>query len=361
MKTVVGLFDSFPEAQNAVSQLESAGVSRDHISVVAHESAASGAHGSHGHSAGDAVVGAATGAVEGAGKGAVIGGLTGLAASLAMLAIPGVGPVLAMGPLSATLTGASIGAMGGGVIGGLTGLGVPDEDANYYAEGVRRGGTLVTASVPDEHVQTAVAILDRSGAVDIDQRGAQLRSSGYTGFNPQAQPLTHEEILRERQTYQTAPASATTAAAASTAAPQTLNATDQVAIPVVEEQLQVGKREVEKGRVRVYTRITEQPVEEQVTLREEHVNVERHPVDRAVNAADMDAFKEGTIELRETAEEAVVAKQARVVEEVVINKEATQHTETVRDTVRRTDVDVQEVDTATVTSTSTNATTRSNS
>jgi len=118
--------------------------------------------------------------------------------------------------------------------------------------------------------------------------------------------------------------------------------------------------------VRVYTRITEQPVEEQVTLREEHVNVERHAVNRPVAAADMDAFKEGTIELRETAEEAVVAKQARVVEEVVVNKEATQHTETIRDTVRRTDVDVQEVDDETVlttptTTASTTTTPRSNS
>jgi len=194
MKTVVGLFDSFQEAQSAVQELQSAGVSRDHISVVAHEGAAKGGHS---HSAGDAAAGAATGAVAGAGQGAVIGGLTGLAASLAALAIPGVGPVLAMGPLAATLSGATIGAMGGGVIGGLTGLGVPDEDAGFYAEGVRRGGTLVTASVPDEHVQTAAAILDRNGAVDLDQRGTHLRSNGFTGFNPQAQPLTHEEITRD--------------------------------------------------------------------------------------------------------------------------------------------------------------------
>ena len=116
----------------------------------------------------------------------------------------------------------------------------------------------------------------------------------------------------------------------------------EVVLPVVEEELQVGKREVERGAIRVYTHVTETPVNEQVTLREEHVNVERRPVDRAVTEGDA-AFKEGSFELHETAEEAIVAKQARVVEEVVVGKEATQRTETISDTVRRTDVEVEEV------------------
>jgi len=123
-----------------------------------------------------------------------------------------------------------------------------------------------------------------------------------------------------------------------------LQAGGEAVVPVVEEELKVGKRAVEKGGVRVSTHVTETPVEEQVHLREEHVKVQRRPVDRAAGAADV-AFKEGTIEVTERAEEAVVTKQARVIEEVVISKQAHDRTETVRDTVRRTDVDVEEVDT----------------
>jgi uncharacterized protein (TIGR02271 family) len=121
------------------------------------------------------------------------------------------------------------------------------------------------------------------------------------------------------------------------------NVEGQQAIPVVEEELHVGKREVQRGGVRVHTRVEERPVEEQVRLREEHVSVERRPADRPVTAADLNTFQEGTIEMTERAEEAVVQKQARVVEEVVVGKEASQRTETVRDTVRRTDVDIQEI------------------
>ena len=125
---------------------------------------------------------------------------------------------------------------------------------------------------------------------------------------------------------------------------RTLNE-NEVALPVIEEELQVGKREVQRGGVRVYSHVTETPVEETVQLHEEHVNVERRPVDRPLTAADSAAFKEENFELRETAEEAVISKQARVVEEVVVGKTATDRTETVRDTVRRTDVEVEQLDT----------------
>jgi len=118
----------------------------------------------------------------------------------------------------------------------------------------------------------------------------------------------------------------------------------EVAIPVVEEELRVGTREVETGGVRVETRVEETPVQEQVTLRDEQVRVERRAVDQPVDATTIaDAFREGTFEVRERDEEAVVDKQARVVEEVVINKDVDQRTETIQDTVRRTDVDVQDL------------------
>ena len=124
----------------------------------------------------------------------------------------------------------------------------------------------------------------------------------------------------------------------------TLNAGDETAVPIVEEQLRVGIREVERGGVRVTTRVEETPVEEQVTLREERVHVERHPVDRPVADAELtDLLQEGTVEMRMRGEEVVADKQARVVEEVVVRKDVEERTETVRETVRRTAVDVQEV------------------
>ncbi|AUX44893.1 uncharacterized protein SOCE26_063630 [Sorangium cellulosum] len=118
---------------------------------------------------------------------------------------------------------------------------------------------------------------------------------------------------------------------------------EQVAVPVMEEELQVGKREVNRGGVRVSSRLVEQPVEEAVRLREEHVHVERHPVDRPVQPAALDTFQGGTVELVETDEEAVVAKKARVIEEVVVSKAVTQRTEQIRETLRHTEVHVEPV------------------
>lgn len=137
--------------------------------------------------------------------------------------------------------------------------------------------------------------------------------------------------------------------------------TGATAIPVIEEEMQIGKREVEGGGVRVHTEVTEKPVEAHVTLREEHVNVERHPVNRAATDADFANFKEGEINITTSSEEAVVAKQARVVEEVQIGKQVTEREETVRDTVKRTDVDVDEVNTNTNRTTDTDTRNRNNS
>ena len=115
------------------------------------------------------------------------------------------------------------------------------------------------------------------------------------------------------------------------------------AIPVIQEETKVGKREVQRGGVRVYNRLVETPVDETVGLREEHVNVERHAVDRPVNPADLNAFKETTIELRESAEEAVVEKSARVVEEVVVNKQVSERQEHIHESVRHTEVQVEQL------------------
>jgi uncharacterized protein (TIGR02271 family) len=117
----------------------------------------------------------------------------------------------------------------------------------------------------------------------------------------------------------------------------------EAVVPIVSEEMRVGKREVDRGGVRVTRRVEEQPVSEQVTLRDETTGVHREKVDRPATEADLAAMQEGTFEVREHDEEAVVDKQARVVEEVVINKDVQEHTENIQDTVRRTDVDVKDL------------------
>jgi uncharacterized protein (TIGR02271 family) len=236
----------------------------------------------------------------------------------------------------------------GGLIGALTHIGVPKEHAEYYAEGVRRGGTLVTVNSPDNQAEEAVNILNGHGAVDIEERGASYRTAGYTGYSEAAAPYTAEEVTRERDLYRSAPV-------VGTAATGTANTGGEQVLEVVEEELAVGKRQVQRGGARVHTYVVETPVQEQVTLHEEHVVVERHPVDRAVTSADT-AFREGVIEVTETAEVPVVSKEAHVVEEVVVGKTATDRVETVSDTVRRTDVEVEEIPGTTTTTGTTGST-----
>jgi len=191
---------------------------------------------------------------------------------------------------------------------------IPEQEHQFYVQGLRDGGTLVLVRAEESRAQRAADLLTEFDMVNMDTRGVQSQAVG------QSQTVGQNQA-RMRQ-----------------------GATDEAVIPVVEEDIQIGKREVQRGGVRVRTEITERPVEEQVSLREEHVHVERRPVDRAATDADFTTFKEGAFELTETAEEAVVAKQARVIEEVVIGKDATERTETVRDSVRRTDVDVEQIE-----------------
>src|SRR5688572_26709449 len=168
MKTIVGLFDSTSEANQVVSDLEAAGISRSNISVVASKSAA----GTSGRSDDDD-------SGKGAAGGAMTGGVLGALAGAALIALPG-GPILAAGPLLAgALTGAGVGAVTGGLVGALTSAGVPETDARYYDEGVRRGGTLVTVSADDAQATRVTDIMNRHNPVDIDERVTQWRSSGF--------------------------------------------------------------------------------------------------------------------------------------------------------------------------------------
>ena len=188
----------------------------------------------------------------------------------------------------------------------LVSAGVEADEAREYAASVPAGGALVVAQAEDAQTDEAVAVMNRY--------------------------------------YEGAPSGSAQHAAGST---QTVADTDgEARLAVAEEQLLVGKREVSRGGVRVRSVVTEKPVEAQVTLRDETVHVERRPVDRPATEADTNVFNEQAFEFTETDEEAVVAKEARVVEEVVIGKTTEERTETVRDTVRRSDVEIEEIGTA---------------
>ncbi|MFH5923655.1 YsnF/AvaK domain-containing protein [Roseomonas xinghualingensis] len=300
---------------------------------------------------------------------------------------------------------------------------IADEDRYTYSEGIRRGGFVVTAEVDDAISDHAMDVFEQHGAVDLESREAEWRSSGWTGYQsdtpgmsgtagiagaagastgdsmntsgapgtgtmgatsttpgtgamgstsitpgtgtmgatsttPGTGAMGSTSTTPGTGTMETTSTAAASGAGAmpggeagmgagtsSGATPTTMAGssgatTNEERIPVVEEQLRVGKREMDRGRVRVRSYIVETPVDETVTLRSEHVRVERRPVDQPLSAAD-DAFRERTIEAVEHAEEAVVSKEARVKEELVIRKDVDLRDETISDTVRRTEVEVE--------------------
>lgn len=286
-KTVIGMFRNTTEAREAVRQLINIGIGREDIGLTSNDYGVEGAAGV------DAA--ADRGRAAHAGEG----------------------------------VGESIGNFFRSLFGGRD-----TDQARYYSDAVNRGGVVVTVDAhSDDLADRAAAIMDRYGA-DVDEGGAgydtsagdYATSDATTGGGAATAATSNAayasgEVSRDRADY----------------------AGEAETLPVIEEQMRVGKREVERGGVRIRSHVVERPVEEVVRLREERVRVERRPVNRPVTDADMQAFREGTIEITERAEEAVVDKQARVVEEVVIGKVVEEHDETIRDTVRRTDVEVEEL------------------
>lgn len=320
-RTVIGLIDTPQETHLVIQDLTSIGFARERIGLMSGDKQAAPSAAKKASKKAKGNEAAAAGAMAGAGTGAAVGGVAGLALALVPLAIPGIGPIVAAGPIAAALAGAGIGAVAGGLIGGLTKMGVPEDEAHYYAEGVRRGGTLVTVQADtDKEVDDAVATMKRHGAVDIEQRAAGWRKEGWSGrFEP----------------------GQAGAGAARTATGATRTKGGERTIPVVEEELVVGKRVAGEGVVRVYSYVIEQPAQETVNLREEHASIERRPVNRPLGADDAAAFREQTVEVRESVEEPVVGKRAKVVEEVSVGKQQSERQQTVSDTVRKTDVRVE--------------------
>jgi uncharacterized protein (TIGR02271 family) len=238
---------------------------------------------------------------------------------------------------------------------------IPEEDRATYHEGLRRGSALVTADIEEADMPLAMEAMEAAGAIDLDQRETEWRSQGWTGGmgQPDGTPGNPPGTMASRAVDQVAgtnisgahpenEASRHGAGRTATAGAATTGAMTgrEEKIPLAEERLRVGKRVAQAGRVRVRSYVVETPVEEQVRLREEHVRVERHAADRPVTGTEAELFRDRVIEAEESREEAVVSKEARVTGEVVVSKDATERTETVRDTVRRTEVEVNEDDVA---------------
>jgi uncharacterized protein (TIGR02271 family) len=195
--------------------------------------------------------------------------------------------------------------------------GEPDHDTAVYDRSLQSGSSVVTVRVPDEHVEGVTRILERHQPIDIDERAASLGLGGHR---------TPAAVAGTQGSHDTA-----------------LRNGDEEVISLSEEQLTVGKRLVNRGTTHIRRFLVETPVEENVTLHSERVSIDRRPASASARVDDAD-FTDRTIEVAETDEEAVVGKTARVKEEVVVHKEATDRVETVRDTVRRQDVEIDRSD-----------------
>jgi len=280
-QTVIGIFDSVSEAQNAVQQLINTGFARNHIDI----SSQSGASYSTNYADRDRSV-----------------------------------------TIDRRDNDESVGDSIGDFFKNLFGNDDNHEEVRSYSEVARRGSVVTVHAQSSDEAERAADILDEYGVVD--ERSAQyLHSTGTSGATETGAFATTDPT--EDTTFNTTRTDVT-------------DATES--LPIIEEELHVGKRVVETGGARLRSRIIERPVVETLRLREEHVRVERNPVNRPATEAELTNFREGTIELTEQTEVPVVSKDARVVEEVSLSKEVEECEETIRDTVRRTEVDVEHLD-----------------
>ncbi len=206
----------------------------------------------------------------------------------------------------------------------LVGHGVPTTDAGIYAEGVQRGGSLVYLRADDERAEEAADIMARYSFVDIDERSEMWKRKGWGGFDLESKDFEEgrERVVETKVREEPL---------------------DSAVFEEIEEDLLVGKREVDVGGVRVKSYVTETEVDENILLRDEHINVERHDVNRPLRD-DGNVFEEREVEFREMHEEPVIAKTARVTEEVVITKGVDEHVETIHETLRHQNVKIEQMD-----------------
>lgn len=221
--------------------------------------------------------------------------------------------------------------------------------SSMYSDAVSRGNCVLTVTTQSEpEVERAADVVEAHGPIDIDEHhdmpmggNSDMRSAAMARG---AQSTSQQSTQSMQSASGTSMGSgAMSSQGTSSGASRQFAETDSQSIPVVREELKVGKREVQRGGVRIFSHVVEEPVDESLNLREEHVSVQRRTVDQPIDPDDVRAFKDTTIEMRESAEEAVVQKSARVVEEVTIGKEVTNREEHVRDTLRHTEVEVEKL------------------
>ena len=290
---VIGLFDNKSDAQSAMSELVEKGFLQEDIDL-SNRAAGTGIN------TGATSTGSVTGGYDDSSR--MPGSITNAAAS------------------TANTAGDYAESVGDKVSNFFNSIfGDDSEEARKYSTVASDTEAILTVQTnSEERAELAADILDRNGAVDVDDRVMQYQGNSMRGTS-----------------------SGTTADRTNLSAGRS-DSDQHINIPVIEEDIQVGKRAVERGGVKVKSRIIEKPIEENIRLREEHVVVRRDPVNRVVSGTDLDNFREGEFEVTEHAEEAVVAKQARVKENISIDKTVNEREETVRDTVRRTEVEVDE-------------------
>lgn len=213
-------------------------------------------------------------------------------------------------------TSNSSGSQDSGMWGSIKNAFLPDEDRHTYEEGMRRGAFVLSADVDENEIDAAIRVLEETNSVDVDERSTSWKKEGWTPPAPMPMTTSKPDMFNDGRV-------------------------GDDSIEVVEERLVVGKREVERGGVRVRSYVTEVPVHEQVRLRDEKVELQRRPVDREVSSMGGDAFQERSISMTETDEEAVVGKTARVVEEISLRKTANERVEDINETVRKTNVEVE--------------------
>lgn len=206
---------------------------------------------------------------------------------------------------------------------------MPDEDRHAYGEGIRRGGFMLVAEVGESDADRACQTLDQSSSVDFDQRQNEWRSQGWADYQANPQSGAFGRLSGNEGSSSDMDRSSD-------------RGMTEEHIPIANEELRIGKRDVERGGARVRSYVREVPVHEQVSLHEEHVSVERRPVSGTTNMGGQDPFQEREIEMTEHSEEAVIGKETRVNEEVVLRKTSEDRTENIDDTVRRTEVDIDE-------------------
>jgi hypothetical protein len=313
MRTIVGLYDAREDAKETIEALVDAGFPRDKISMATqHKRRREGEiprEQEHGHTDREE-------ATSGGHGGVVLAGLGGLLIGLGTVALPGLGMIAAAGPLASLLTGGHRREDDEGLSGALVALGILREEADLYAEGIRRGATLVLVQAQEGQINKARHLMGNYNPIDIEKR-----SKSWQSQDRNVEPLHEQE---DRQGQELAPEKP----------------------DLARNAVQADKRAARRHQVRVRTYEIDEAVEEEVLLHQEHIDVDRVTLDRDLERRDLafDLEGDGVIELLETQEEVILEKRPRVVGQVRIIRDGDAEPQIVRETFRRHEVDAKRIE-----------------